>query len=99
MILALRINSHGFGEFRSFVVDRDVVVLDLVVEARNHHLWGRDTSRLALRMWWRSRGLIPDELVEHYLAKNGFRCPDVRLWVPSLISIHYQFFFIFYPTK
>ncbi|KAL3500218.1 hypothetical protein ACH5RR_039311 [Cinchona calisaya] len=22
---------------------------------------------------------IPDELVEHYLAKSGFRCPDVRL--------------------
>ncbi|XP_073221744.1 transcription initiation factor TFIID subunit 10 isoform X3 [Cicer arietinum] len=23
---------------------------------------------------------IPDELVEHYLAKSGFQCPDVRLW-------------------
>jgi transcription initiation factor TFIID subunit 10 len=22
---------------------------------------------------------IPDELVEHYLAKSGFQCPDVRL--------------------
>ncbi|OMO72260.1 Transcription initiation factor TFIID, 23-30kDa subunit [Corchorus olitorius] len=22
---------------------------------------------------------IPDELVEHYFAKNGFQCPDVRL--------------------
>ncbi|KAI4328587.1 hypothetical protein L6164_020927 [Bauhinia variegata] len=22
---------------------------------------------------------IPDELVEHYLAKSGFHCPDVRL--------------------
>ncbi|KAI5431901.1 Transcription initiation factor TFIID subunit 10 [Lathyrus oleraceus] len=22
---------------------------------------------------------IPDELVEHYLAKTGFQCPDVRL--------------------
>ncbi|KAL7596143.1 hypothetical protein Lser_V15G28506 [Lactuca serriola] len=21
---------------------------------------------------------IPDELVEHYLAKSGFQCPDVR---------------------
>ncbi|WVZ08979.1 hypothetical protein V8G54_022325 [Vigna mungo] len=24
---------------------------------------------------------IPDELVEHYLAKSGFQCPDVRLWL------------------
>ncbi|KAK7842961.1 transcription initiation factor tfiid subunit 10, partial [Quercus suber] len=24
---------------------------------------------------------IPDELVEHYLAKSGFQCPDVRLYV------------------
>ncbi|XVE97291.1 hypothetical protein REPUB_Repub03eG0007100 [Reevesia pubescens] len=23
--------------------------------------------------------IIPDELVEHYLAKSGFQCPDVRL--------------------
>ncbi|KAL6556551.1 Transcription initiation factor TFIID subunit 10 [Orobanche gracilis] len=22
---------------------------------------------------------IPDELVEHYLAKSGFQCPDIRL--------------------
>ncbi|XP_057524062.1 transcription initiation factor TFIID subunit 10 isoform X1 [Amaranthus tricolor] len=22
---------------------------------------------------------VPDELVEHYLAKSGFQCPDVRL--------------------
>ncbi|PIA50323.1 hypothetical protein AQUCO_01300814v1 [Aquilegia coerulea] len=22
---------------------------------------------------------IPDELVEHYVAKSGFQCPDVRL--------------------
>ena len=22
---------------------------------------------------------IPDDLVEHYLAKSGFQCPDVRL--------------------
>uniref|UniRef100_A0A1S4BT75 Transcription initiation factor TFIID subunit 10-like n=1 Tax=Nicotiana tabacum TaxID=4097 RepID=A0A1S4BT75_TOBAC len=22
---------------------------------------------------------IPDELVEHYLGKSGFQCPDVRL--------------------
>ncbi|KAK9147402.1 hypothetical protein Scep_006159 [Stephania cephalantha] len=22
---------------------------------------------------------IPDELVEHYIAKSGFQCPDVRL--------------------
>ncbi|XP_028102470.1 transcription initiation factor TFIID subunit 10-like isoform X2 [Camellia sinensis] len=22
---------------------------------------------------------IPDQLVEHYLAKSGFQCPDVRL--------------------
>ncbi|CAH9096862.1 unnamed protein product [Cuscuta europaea] len=22
---------------------------------------------------------IPDELVEHYLARSGFQCPDVRL--------------------
>uniref|UniRef100_A0A803NG80 Transcription initiation factor TFIID subunit 10 n=1 Tax=Cannabis sativa TaxID=3483 RepID=A0A803NG80_CANSA len=22
---------------------------------------------------------IPDELVEHYLAKSGFQCPDLRL--------------------
>ncbi|GAB2268116.1 Transcription initiation factor TFIID subunit 10 [Dionaea muscipula] len=22
---------------------------------------------------------IPDELVEHYMAKSGFQCPDVRL--------------------
>ncbi|KAL3630017.1 Transcription initiation factor TFIID subunit 10 [Castilleja foliolosa] len=23
--------------------------------------------------------MIPDELVEHYLAKSGFQCPDIRL--------------------
>jgi hypothetical protein len=22
---------------------------------------------------------IPDELVEHYLCRSGFHCPDVRL--------------------
>lgn len=26
---------------------------------------------------------IPDELVEHYLGKSGFQCPDVRLYVFS----------------
>ncbi|KAJ0796995.1 putative transcription initiation factor TFIID, 23-30kDa subunit [Helianthus annuus] len=25
------------------------------------------------------RMLIPDELVEHYLAKSGFQCPYVRI--------------------
>jgi hypothetical protein len=24
---------------------------------------------------------IPDELVEHYLGRSGFHCPDLRLWV------------------
>ena len=42
---------------------------------------------------------IPDELVEHYLAKSGFQCPDVRLWVLLFFIIHYKsvfLFFIFY---
>ncbi|KAI5683319.1 hypothetical protein M9H77_04547 [Catharanthus roseus] len=33
---------------------------------------------------------IPDELVEHYLAKSGFQCPDVRL--TRLIAVSTQKF-------
>ncbi|XP_059658291.1 transcription initiation factor TFIID subunit 10 [Cornus florida] len=33
---------------------------------------------------------IPDELVEHYLAKSGFQCPDVRLI--RLVSVATQKF-------
>ncbi|KAI4306603.1 hypothetical protein L6164_029864 [Bauhinia variegata] len=33
---------------------------------------------------------IPDELVEHYLAKSGFQCPDIRL--TRLISVATQKF-------
>uniref|UniRef100_A0A2P2LWG5 Transcription factor n=1 Tax=Rhizophora mucronata TaxID=61149 RepID=A0A2P2LWG5_RHIMU len=31
-------------------------------------------SNYSLPLWQ-----IPDELVEHYLARSGFQCPDVRL--------------------
>ena len=39
---------------------------------------------------------IPDELVEHYLAKSGFQCPDVRLWVPLIFIIHYKLILVFF---
>ncbi|KAF1888770.1 hypothetical protein Lal_00036812 [Lupinus albus] len=32
---------------------------------------------------------IPDELVEHYLAKSGFQSPDLRLWI-NLERIYLQ---------
>lgn len=32
---------------------------------------------------------IPDDLVDHYLAKNGFQCPD-----EGLVGISLQFYFI-----
>ena len=32
-------------------------------------------------LYWILLSQIPDELVEHYLAKSGFQCPDVRLYV------------------
>jgi transcription initiation factor TFIID subunit 10 len=33
---------------------------------------------------------IPDELVEHYMAKSGFQCPDIRLI--RLVSVATQKF-------
>ncbi|KAG6511500.1 transcription initiation factor TFIID subunit 10-like [Zingiber officinale] len=33
---------------------------------------------------------IPDELVEHYLARSGFHCPDIR--ITRLISVATQKF-------
>ena len=32
-------------------------------------------------LYWILLSQIPDELVEQYLAKSGFQCPDVRLYV------------------
>ncbi|KAF2549992.1 hypothetical protein F2Q68_00037703 [Brassica cretica] len=35
--------------------------------------------------------MIPDDLVDHYLAKNGFQCPD-----EGLVGISLQFYFILF---
>jgi hypothetical protein len=30
---------------------------------------------------------IPDDLVERYLGRSGFNCPDLRLWVQIVAPI------------
>ena len=37
--------------------------------------------KILMGLYWILLSQIPDELVEHYLAKSGFQCPDVRLYV------------------
>ncbi|OVA13941.1 Transcription initiation factor TFIID [Macleaya cordata] len=59
---------------------------------RSYHMWSTFDRMQHLTVGYESDGLeygaftvfytpykIPDELVEHYVAKSGFQCPDVRL--------------------
>ncbi|KAF3592022.1 hypothetical protein DY000_02027731 [Brassica cretica] len=46
-------------------------------------------ERQSMNMMLLLQSYIPDDLVDHHLAKNGFQCPD-----EGLVGISLQFYFI-----